>query len=176
MVKIYQINGYPTIYPEAEQVRDVIPSDLIVQPWAVWKATPKESGGYNKVPCHPSTGRFLKTSEPDTWASFEQAVSAYERGGWSGIGVLLTGNGIVGFDIDKTAETFTRQPEIKNWLDRAVKAGAYIEASPSGNGYRGFVRGVLPAGCSKRADSVEMYADVRFLTVTGHVVKLKEAA
>lgn len=168
----YKHGEYPKILP----VFDTVHSQLREQPAAVWKATPKQGGGYNKVPCHPETGRYLKTSEPDTWGSFEQAKAAYERGGWSGVGILLTGNGIVGFDIDKAKETFARNPEVKRWLVNAIKAGAYVEKSPSGNGYRGFVRGLLPTGCSKRGDSVEMYADVRFLTVTGHVVKLKEAA
>lgn len=167
----YLHSGYPKVLPTFSSIA----YELTQQPAAVWKATPKQDG-YNKVPCHPETGRYLKTSEPDTWGSFEQAKAAYERGGWSGVGILLTGNGIVGFDIDKAKETFARNPEVKCWLVNAIKAGAYVEKSPSGNGYRGFVRGVLPTGCSKRGDSVEMYADVRFLTVTGHVVKLKEAA
>lgn len=166
----YRHNGYPQILP----VFTTVNAELREQPAAVWKATPKSSGGYNKVPCHPKTGRYLKTSEPETWGTFEQAKATYERGGWSGIGVLLTGNGIVGFDIDKADETLTRNPEIKHWLTNAIKAGAYVEKSPSGNGYRGFVRGVLPSGCSKRGDGIEMYADVRFLTVTGHVIKLNE--
>lgn len=168
----YRHGDYPEILPKF----DTVHVELRGLPAAVWKATPKDSGGYNKVPSHPKTGRWLKTSEPDTWGTFEQAKAAYERGGWSGIGILLTGNGIVGFDIDKAEETFTRNPSVQGWLIQAIKAGAYVEKSPSGNGYHGFVRGVLPPGCGNRGNGVEMYADVRFLTVTGHLVELKEVA
>lgn len=168
----YKHGDYPKILP----VFDTVNAELRKQPAAVWKATPKPEGGFNKIPCSPKTGRYLKTSEPDTWGTFDEAENAYNRGGWSGIGVLLTGNGIVGFDIDKARETFAKNPKIKAWMVNAIEAGAYFEQSPSGNGYRGFVRGVMPPGCGKRGDAVEMYCDVRFLTVTGHVVTLAEVA
>lgn len=174
MSTFYQINGYPIVSP----IFDEIPDELKQQPFAVWKATPREGqpNKFNKVPCHPVTGRFLKTSEPDTWGSYEEAKAAFTHGGWSGVGLLLTGNGIVGFDIDDAESVFATQPEIKRWVIGAVKDGAYFEKSPSGNGYRGFVRGVLPESSKKRGNSLEIYGDVRFLTLTGHVVKLKEAA
>lgn len=33
---------------------------------------------------------------PRTWATFDQAQTAYEEGGYSGVGFVLNGDGIVG--------------------------------------------------------------------------------
>ena len=86
------------------------------------------------------------------------------------MGVLLTGNGITGVDIDDATQLIKERSEIKKWLENAVNCGAYCEKSPSGNGYRVFIYAALPSGSRKKVGSLEIYDDARFLTVTGNIV------
>ena len=85
------------------------------------------------------------------------------------MGVLLTNSGIVGIDIDDGKNLIKRIPELKEWLLKADQVGAYCELSPSRNGLRIFVNGSLPCG-GMRCDGLEIYQNVRFLTVTGNVI------
>ena len=153
-----------------------IPEELKEQPWAVWKAEPrldrdgKPTGKYNKAPLNPLTGYKVGTDKPEKFGSFHEAMQAYATGRYTGIGVLLTGNGITGVDIDDAPELLKERPEIKKWLQDAIDCGAYCEISPSGNGYRAFIYASLPQGCRKKVGQLEIYSDVRFLTVTGNIV------
>ncbi len=155
-----------------KQLPDNIPHALHTQPWAVWIAEPRHGkpGKYNKAPRSPSGGYKVGTDKPHLFGTFDAACAAYERGGYTGIGVLLTGNGIIGVDIDDVDETYAAQPFIKPWVDSALDAGAYCEYSPSGTGLRLFMAGKLPAK-GRKSGPLEIYDDVRFLTVTGHVIR-----
>lgn len=53
-----------------------------------------------KIPFNPVTGVPAKAGQPATWASFENAVNAYENGGYDGIGFEFNNNGVVGIDLD----------------------------------------------------------------------------
>jgi P4 family phage/plasmid primase-like protien len=161
MTTFYQINDFPKVLPNP----DNIPEFLKAQPWAVWKAEPKPDG-FNKAPLNPVGGYKVGTSHPEKFGTFEQAVQALATGKFSGFGPLLTGNGLVGFDIDHYKETFEKMPQVAAWLTTARNAGAYCEKSPSGNGLRLYVAGALPAG-GRKSGPLEIYADVRFLTATG---------
>jgi primase-polymerase (primpol)-like protein len=87
------------------------------------------------------------------------------------VGVLLTGKEIVGVDIDDAVDTFEKNPEIKGWTKKALRSGVYCETSPSGLGLRLFMLGSMNSK-GKKISSLEIYSDVRFLTVTGHIQKL----
>jgi primase-polymerase (primpol)-like protein len=154
---------------------DTIPDALKAQPWAVWIAEPRAGrpGKFNKAPRNPVSGHKVGANQPEKFGTYTQAVAAYGTGGYTGIGVLLTGNGIIGVDIDDYKETFTNRPEVKDWVANAVKEGAYCEKSPSGNGLRLFMLGQLD-GTGRKSGSLEIYDDVRFLTVTGRQVKPKK--
>ncbi|TBR71259.1 MAG: hypothetical protein EPN72_14910 [Nevskiaceae bacterium] len=145
-----------------------IPAALRTLPWAVWKAVPrKEPGKFGKPPSNPSTGRKIGTNKPDTWGTYEEAKRAYEAGDWDGVGVLLTaGSGIVGIDVDDAETTFKTQPQAQEILKAYKRSGGFVEISPSGTGVHGYVMGTLPPG-RRKAGSLEIYDDVRFLTVTG---------
>ena len=153
---------------------DAIPPELREQPWAVWTAVPRSGkpGKYNKAPQCPSDGRMVGTNKPELFGTFDEARVAYEGGDYTGVGVLLTGNGIIGVDIDNYKETFKEKPEVDEWAKNAVKAGAHCERSPSGTGLRLFMRGKLP-GTGRKSGTLEIYDNVRFLTVTGAVLCLK---
>ncbi len=149
-----------------------ISSDLIKQPWAVWIAEPRtgQPGKFNKAPRSPKTGFNIASSQPQTFGTFEEAKNAYQTGKYTGVGVLLTNNGIIGIDIDNYPELFKQKPEIKAWVQLAVRNGHYCERSPSQMGLRLFMRGALP-GTGRKHEGLEIYQTARFLTVTGRIVK-----
>ena len=152
-----------------------IPIELQSQPWAVWKAEPRPgtSGKFNKAPRSPISGKKIGANQPVLFGTYTQAHTAFETGGYTGIGVLLTGTGIVGVDIDNYAETFSTRPEIKQWVMTAIRGGIYCERSPSGKGLRLFMFGSLPEG-GRKTENLEIYDNLRFLTVTGRMIKQKE--
>ncbi len=150
-----------------------IPDGLKTQPFAVWIAEPRagKPGKYNKAPRSPETGHKIGTNKPHLFGTYDQAVAAYETGKYTGIGVLLTGDGLIGVDIDDVDQTFADRPEVKAWVHDAIKADAYCETSPSGTGLRLFMLGdPLPDTVMRKHGHLEIYDDVRFLTVTGHLV------
>jgi len=159
---------------------DNIPDELKAQPWGVWRAEPRldkdgnQTGKYNKAPLNPLTGYKVGANKPEKFGTFEDAMKAYKEKNYTGIGVLLTGNGITGIDIDDAAEVFEKRPEVEEWVKRAVKDGAHCEISPSRSGIRLFVAGKLVGG-GKKKDCLEVYDDGRFLTVTGHTSGSKES-
>jgi primase-polymerase (primpol)-like protein len=142
--------------------------------WAVWTAEPRKnkSDKFNKAPRSPKTGRKIGTNKPHLFGTYEQAVAAYEAGRYTGVGVLLTGDGLIGVDIDDVGQTFADRPEVKAWVETALAADAYCEASPSGTGLRLFMRGdPLHDNVMRKHGNLEIYGNVRFLTVTGHLVR-----
>jgi putative DNA primase/helicase len=153
---------------------DSIPDALKQQPWAVWIAEPRpgKPGKFNKAPRSPSSGRKIGADKPHLFGNFDAVQATYDRGGYTGVGVLLTGKGIVGVDIDDIRNTIARW-EVKQWLSEAIDDGAYCEKSPSGTGLRLFMKGKLP-GKGRKYGACEIYDDVRFLTVTGHVITTLE--
>jgi primase-polymerase (primpol)-like protein len=153
---------------------DVIPDELTSHPWGVWIAEPRKGqpGKFNKAPRNPITGVKVGSDKPELFGTFKQAKKAYETGRYTGVGVLLTGNGVIGVDIDDAENTFRAMPEVKRWVATAIEHGVYCEKSPSNTGLRLFMYGsTLPVGKMRKHGKLEIYDDKRFLTVTGHVVK-----
>lgn len=158
------------LQPKLESIHDVLKQ----QPWAVWIAEPRPGnpGKFNKAPRHPTGGYKIGTNQPEKFGTFGDACAAYQHGGYTGVGVLLTGNGIIGVDIDDWEKTFKAKPAVGQWVTDAISAGVYCENSPSGAGLRFFMAGKLPEK-GRKSGSLEIYDDVRFLTVTGHVFNAK---
>lgn len=142
-----------------------VPAELTrLHRWLVWRGA--------KVPyCAAVPSMNASSTDPETWSSFEQARTTYEEGGFSGIGLALNGDGLVGVDLDKCVADGRPIPGALDLLDR-LDCG-YIEYSPSGNGLRGFGYGPNIKGTRGRLDgiNVELYSQGRYLTVTGHTIK-----
>lgn len=151
-----------------------IPFELQQLPWAVWKADPRldekdnPTGKWNKAPRSPRTGVKIGANKPELFGTFQEAKTAFESGMYTGVGVLLTGCGITGFDIDNAKELTKDRPEVKAWLKTASESNVYCEVSPSGNGVRLFTHGKLNSG-GRKHNGLEIYDNVRFLTITGHI-------
>jgi primase-polymerase (primpol)-like protein len=103
-----------------------IPEQLkAMPPWVLWKweQRPDKTTGelkWTKPPFQPN-GKHAESDNRETWSAFEQAVAAYERGGFSGIGIVVTeGDDLAGVDLDHC-----RDPEtgaIEPWALRIVQA------------------------------------------------------
>ena len=149
-----------------------IPKSLRALPWAVWRAEPRQGqvGKFNKAPVSPLTGSKIGANKPQLFGTFDEAKSAYQNGEYTGVGLLLVGNGIVGVDIDSYHETVQDSPDVANWVKSALDARVYCERSPSGSGLRLFY---TDPNCiqGKKKGSLEIYSNLRFLTVTGQTIK-----
>jgi putative DNA primase/helicase len=153
---------------------DNIPLLLQERPcWVVWRMTYK-GGRWTKVP-HQPDGRHASSTAPATWIDFGTAVMAYRCKNFDGIGIVLDGRldteglALTGIDIDKVRGDADQEARADEIISRLRPYGAYVEWSPSGNGYRIFCR-ALPFGTGKTAGGVEMYTSGRYLTVTGHTI------
>ena len=150
-----------------------VPPWLQALPWANWTAEPRGNGKMHKAPRHPNGGWKLSVTQPSQWASFGDVVHAYEAGNFDGIGILLTtACGLVGIDIDDWPTVLTAHDSITQTLVEFQRAGGHVELSPSGNGLRAFLRGTL-GSTGRKSGGLEIYDNTRFLTVTGHVHKVK---
>jgi hypothetical protein len=155
--------------PHLEPIFENFPKEIIQKPcWVVWKN--------GKIPYSPDLlNSKANVCDPYTWGTFKQAVAAYSEGGYLGVGLVLTGDGLVGIDVDDCVQEGVPDSSVVKIL-KELDCG-YIEFSPSGQGLRGFglwgkpfdgKRGKL-AGLPDNT-SVEIYSRSRYLTVTGHVV------
>ena len=147
----------------------------------VWRAEsrPGQPGKWNKRPRlakdhgEGRVGDLAEWSDPSTGVSVTEAFMVYQADPTlDGIGRVLRGGGITGIDLDDAfAEDGSLKPHARQIVD--ALPGAYWERSPSRTGLRGFCRAHLPPGRRKRrinGCSVELYDDVRFLTMTGAVL------
>jgi putative DNA primase/helicase len=118
-----------------------------------------------KPPLSPKTGRAASVRNPATWGSFQEAQSAYETGKFAGVGIVLTSNmGIVALDIDHCII----DGQVSDDAQRMIHVlQSYTEISPSGTGIRLLLEGKLLGGLRRRG-TVEMYEDLRYVTLTGH--------
>ena len=133
--------------------------------WLVWQAESKEDGdGFDKVPYDPRTGQMASTRDSRMWVSFAEAVAAYVRDGWDGIGfVFSSGDPFTGIDLDGVRDLNTG--ELTEWARKVVETfGGYTEVSPSGKGVHIYVKGDVP---SSKGSGIEVYSVKRFFTVTG---------
>lgn len=154
---------------------DNIPEELKgLRRWVCWvyeKRDPSDKD-YSKLPKIAGSGRNASSTNPDTWTSFEQASRAYATGRYSGIGIVLDGDGLVGVDLDKCVVDGVPQPAALALLDGI--GCEYVEVSPSGTGLRGLgYAAALDSGKKGVVDgvNVELYTSGRYLTLTGHVLR-----
>ena len=143
-----------------------IPAELKAIPhWVLWRLEERD-GKPTKTP-YQANGQIAKVNDPATWTSFDEALAAYQAGGFSGVGIVLTDDDdLVGTDLDKCLNLDTGELEP---TAAAIVAAlpTYCEVSPSGRGLRLFGFGKLPTG-GRRKGKVELYDTGRYLSVTGH--------
>jgi primase-polymerase (primpol)-like protein len=170
------VSASPTWLPI---VPDAIPRKLTdAQAWypAIIKPKKNKPGKWDKIPgAVDEDGKVTAAtwSDPETRWKFGVAFMAYESGQFGGIGYMMDADaGVIGIDLD---DSIAENSSVKPWAQEIVDsfAGAYWERSISGKGLRGFCLGTLPVGgCRSKIEgcSVELYADERFLVVTGQAL------
>ena len=159
---------------------EAIPAELrTLHRWVCWRFEPRAQGEEpGKIPYDARSIRSRASStDPTTWASFDEAANAYaERVGepdaYDGVGVVLDGDRLAGVDIDDCVHDGVPDPRALALLD--TLGAAYVEISPSGTGLRALgYADRLPKGCSGTYDElkVELYSTARYLTLTGKIIK-----
>lgn len=143
-----------------------VPSTLRDLPqWVVWRLEPRADKP-TKVPYSPLRHTPASTTDPATWASFDQAIVAW-RGSdcYAGVGFVFSPDDpYCGVDLD---DCLDGAGDLTTAAARIVdRLGTYTEISPSGRGLKLFLRGALPPG-GNRKGKVEMYDRGRYFTVTG---------
>lgn len=141
-----------------------IPDELkALDQWVCWRWEERD-GRRTKVPVS-ARGGLASSTNPATWASFEDATVALS-GGNDGVGFVFTGcDPYCGIDLDDCLDTDGGGIDADAW-DTLQRFGSYYERTPSGTGIHVIVRGVLPRGGRKRGDR-ECYDRARFFTFTG---------
>ncbi len=143
-----------------------IPKELRNAPqWVAWRRS-----GRHKEPISPRTGRTGDATDPDTWATYEDATSRATADGLDGMGFVVSADDpYTGVDIDGCIE----DGEVKSWAMKIVYLlGSYTEITPSGTGLRVWVKGSKPGNKCKtdyHGGAVEIYDQERFFTITGDV-------
>lgn len=145
-----------------------IPHEMRIYPqWVVWRYEDTDSAKPTKVPYSPRTNRLASVTNPETWATFEEAAHSASAGHYSGIGFVLTESDPFAFiDLDDTKGdqlALDRQVKIYNEFD------SYAERSPSGSGLHIIVKGALPSG--RRRSFIEVYSSARYMTMTGNIYR-----
>jgi putative DNA primase/helicase len=154
---------------------DAFPSILTTQAhWVLWSYSLRD-GKWTKVPKKPD-GRNASTTNAASWCSFDVVRTAYGRGGFDGVGIVLTGepldNGLylIGMDFDHCLNAGVLDDDPGEAIDLL---DTYAEISPSGEGVRLFLLHDKPIPARKinvSGKSREIYSCGRYLTVTGHTL------
>src|SRR5580698_7764443 len=113
-----------------------VPTELIAcQQFVVWRNEERD-GKSTKVPYNARTGALAKSNDPSTWSTFAEAQSAFERGGWAGIGFVFSPDDeFCGIDLDGCRDPETGK--VAEWASAIIKDfDSYCETSPSGSGLK----------------------------------------
>ena len=140
---------------------DNIPQELrVLNQWVC-------ANGNSKIPMQATRPYPASSTDPYTWASFEDALWAVEHGHYDYLGFVFNDNGIVGIDID---DGYDSDGELSATAgDIISKCGCYTEASKSGRGFHILVKGDIPFKGKNNLSGVEIYKAARFFIMTGDV-------
>ncbi len=113
--------------------------------WVCWRKERRDKK-LTKVPYNPQTGRWARSNDPGTWASYAIARSAYEhsrttRHSYDGIGYMFLDD-ITGIDLD---HCMTEDGTLDDWAQFYItRFASYSEISPSGEGVHILIHGAVP--------------------------------
>jgi predicted P-loop ATPase len=147
--------------------------------WMLWKRELKPGKNkWTKVPYQARKPKYkARCNDPKTWASFDDALNAFNAGQGDGIGFAILGADDLGiFDLDdcRNAQSGDIEPAAQRLISRA---NSYTEITPSDSGLRIILK-AKGAKLHRRQDVpnangmvVETYRRCeRFITVTGNAL------
>jgi hypothetical protein len=147
-----------------------IPEELKERPqWVIWRYEWKaDKEKWDKPPCNARTGYHTDVTNPANWATYDEAVAAYRKGKWDGIGYAFTKDDpYTGFDLDDCIVDSELSAEADDWI---MRFDTYTETSPSATGVKGICRAKALHNGKNPQSHVEIYDRDRYFTVTGHVL------
>ena len=121
----------------------------------------------SKVPMQANRPYAASSTNPDTWASFEDALWAVEHGYYDYLGFVFNDNGIVGIDLDDAVGDWGFLTPLAHDIFNLC-SGTYSEYSKSGKGLHIFVKGDIPFKGKNNLAGVEIYKTARFFIMTGN--------
>ena len=121
--------------------------------------------GDSKIPMNATRPFPASSTNPNTWSSFETAISAVADGIYDYLGFVFNDNGIVGIDIDDGYDKDGFLSEIA--IDIINKCKSYTEKSKSGRGFHILLKGDLPFKGRNNLEGVEIYKTARYFIMTG---------
>lgn len=138
--------------------------------WVGYKIEERE-GKQTKVPYNAIDGRHARSTDPNTWTTFNVAVMGVGKYGFDGIGFMLgfdpaTNIHYLGIDLDNHGEDDFGEMA-KDFIETL---DSYTEYSHSGKGIHIICKGTKPEGRCRK-DNVEMYDAGRFFTMTGNTIR-----
>jgi putative DNA primase/helicase len=154
-----------------------IPGELTTEKrWGVWRYEQRANGGYSKPPYRAeSIGELANMNDPAHWGPFRVARQRVETRLADGVNFNLVNSSFGAVDLDHCRDGANVDDWAMNILDQAAVAGAYIEVTPSGEGFRilGRVTGTVtlersfsvPGGAN--GAKVELFRRRKVVTVTG---------
>ncbi len=124
---------------------------------------------WTKSPINVHTGGMASTTDPATWATFDEATIGINQHGLDGVGYVFSSDDpYCGIDLDRCRNDATGT--LDAWAQDIIdQIDTYTEVSPSGTGVKLFVQATLPDG-ARRIGQIECYHEGRFFTVTGHAI------
>jgi len=151
-----------------DAIKEHFPDELLqLDQWVLWRLVKRRGGDKPTKQPHSVTGSLASTTDPRTWAPFDEAARLFVRGGYDGVGFVFSETDpYTGIDFDNHCTG----GEFDQWALEAVnRLDSYTEFSPSGTGAHVIVRGAMPGGRGRKdqALGLEMYDRARFFTVTG---------
>lgn len=167
VAKVQQLQGdKPTVLPVNYEG---IPEMLKAHPqWVIWgHSWDAKKANWIKVP-YQANGRKASSTDPCTWCGYEQAEEAHKRGGFDGLGIVLT-------EVDKlVAVDFDDCLGSAEALAYMAGLNSFTEYSPGGKGFHTWLLGKKPGDKCKIEQPapgikcIEVYQQLRYMTVTGH--------
>jgi putative DNA primase/helicase len=160
---------------DSDLIRANVPAALRERAqWIVWKSL-RRGGKLTKVPFNTRTGGAADTTDPSTWSTFEQALSACAGNSrYAGVGyVFAADDPYSGVDLDDCVDPLTAQ--IKTWGREIIdELDSYSETSPSLSGVKVIVQASKPGPrCRRKYEDgeVEIYSQDRFFALTGRMLE-----
>jgi hypothetical protein len=185
------LQAYRPPAPYSEGWQNRIPLSMrTLRQWVLWRA--ELDRGRQKTTKRPYTfldlSKWASTTNPRTWATFDDVARVFELGRsygdtvtqtFQGVGLVFApGDPHAGADFDHCLDENGR---MLDWARPHFDAlmPSYSEVSPSGRGVKVFVRGDLPDSGIKvggfgpdGTGVIELYDRARFFTTTGSLFAL----